>query len=162
MAEPAGEEGNLALDGLGVLVLGKEGAVVAECGLEALVDFAGDVGLEADLLRGEWKVGVFGLCGCKGSDEVVAAAGERAGQVGVFEVDEVLGGLGGVELGLGGGAPAVWLGAIVLDGVDGSAGPDECRHVGRQVLGREAIDQHVPVGAPGEALLNEEDGKQQS
>ena len=43
-----------------------------------------------------------GLRGCEGADVVVAAAGKRAGQVGVLKVDEVLRRLRGVQFRLRG------------------------------------------------------------
>ena len=78
VAKPSGEEDDLRLGGLGVLVGGDEGAIVAEGAFEALVDLGGDVGLQADLLRGQGKVGMRGLRGGEGADVVVAAAGQRA------------------------------------------------------------------------------------
>ena len=144
VAEPAGEEGDLALGGLGVLFGGDEGAVVAEGALEAFVDFGGDVGLQADLLRRELNVGMLGLGGGEGADVVVTAAGQGADEVGVFEVDEMLGGLGGVEFLLGGVTPAVGLGTEVLERVERGGVAQEGGNVRGEVGAGDAVDHRWP------------------
>ncbi len=75
--EPAGVEEDGGLDGGCVFVGGGKFAVLAEVRLEALPDFFYLPGLHADFFRGEGDVGVRGLCGSEGADEVVALAGEH-------------------------------------------------------------------------------------
>ena len=101
-----------------------------------------------------------GLRGGEGADVVVAAAGQRADEVGVLEVDEVLGGLGGVQLGLGGRTPTVGLGAVVLERVEGGGCAQEGWNVRGKVGAGEAVDEHVAVRAPAEGGLGGEQRKQ--
>ena len=103
---------------------------------------------------------MLGLRGGEGADVVVAAAGQRADEVGVLQIDEVLGGLRGVQFGLGGRTPAVRLGAVVLERVEGGG----CAQEGWNIRGKrgpgEAVDEHVAVRAPAECGLDGEQRKQ--
>ena len=90
------------------------------------------------------------MYGVEGGDVLVALAGQRSDEVGVFEVDEVVGGLGGDQLGLGAGTPAIGLGAEVGDLVDGFRRAEEGGHVGGQGFGGEAVDHGVAFAAPAE------------
>ena len=127
---------------------GDELAVLAHVGLETLVDLFDLPGLEADGLEG-LDFGVLRESGCQVADEVVALAGEvvavdavwaggaGGGAVdGPLVVEEVVGGLGGVELGLGVALlPAVGLGADPLHDVDAVGVAEEVGDVGGEVLG---------------------------
>ncbi len=78
---------------------------------------------------------------------------------GPLVVEEVVGGLGGDELGLGVALlPAVGLGAHPLDDVDAVAVAEEVGDVGGEVLGGELVDDHVAVAAPGVGGGGGEDG----
>ena len=92
------------------------------------------------------------MCGdvrVQGGDVLVALARQGSDEVGVFDVDEVVGGLGCVEFRLGAGTPAVGLGSKVGDFVDGFGGPHEGGHVGGEILRGEAVDEDVAFAAPG-------------
>ena len=152
VAEPSGVEEDGGFDGFGVLMLGGELAVVAHGGLETLPDFTGDVGLETHALGAEVgsAVGMRGNVRIERGDVLVALAGQRSDEVGVFEVDEVVGGLGSDQLGLGAGTPAIGLRAEVGDLGDGFRRAEEGGDVGRQGFGGEAVDHGVAFAAPAE------------
>jgi len=162
VAEPSGVEEDGGFDGFGVLVGGGEGAIVAHGGLEAFPDFAGDVGLEADLLGAEvgGAVGMRGDVRVEGGDVLVALAGQGSDEVGVFDVDEVVGGLSGDEFGLGAGTPAVGLGAEVSDFVDGFGRAHEGGRVGGEGFGGEAVDHAVAFAPPAEGGGDGDEGEQ--
>jgi hypothetical protein len=159
VAEPSGVEEDGGFDGLGVLMLGGELAVVAHGGLEALPDLTGDVRLEAYTFGAELggEVGVGGGVGVEGGDVLVALAGQGSDEVGVFDVDEVVGSLSGDELGFGAGTPAVGLGAEPGDFIDGFGSAKESGHVGGEGFGGEAVDHGVAFAAPAEGGRNSEE-----
>src|SRR6185437_12647787 len=101
------------LDGLEIFGGFERSAVVAKRGLQALIDLGGDVRLQPNVFGREVKVRVFGLRSGKGADVIVTAMRQRAGEVCKVEKDIVLGGLSGVEFGLGGRAPSVGLEAVI-------------------------------------------------
>jgi hypothetical protein len=153
---------------------GGEFAVLAHVGLEALPDFFNLPGLEADSLEG-LDLGVLGKGGGEGADEVVTLAGKvvavdatgSSGGAGCCAVDgplvveEVVGGLGGDELGLGVALlPAVGLGAHPLDDVEAVGVAEEVGDVGGEVLRGEFVDEHVAVAAPGVGGGCGEDGEE--
>ena len=152
VAEPAGVVEDGELDGGGVFVRGGEVAVLAHVGLEALPDLFDLPGLEADGLE-VLDLGVLREGGGEVADEVVALAGEvvavdavlGSGGAGCCSIDgplvveEVVGGLGGVEFGLGVALlPAVGLGAEPLHDVDAVAVAEEVGDVGGEILRRRA------------------------
>ena len=101
-------------------------AVLAHGGLQPLPHFVGLPGLQADRLRPLAGGEDLGL-------KIEPLVRQRAQRVGQLQIDEVLRRLGGVQLRLGPRAPAVGLGAQVLDLVDGSLGAQKGRHVGGQI-----------------------------
>ena len=103
---------------------------------------------------------MFGLRGGEGADEVVAAARQRADEVGILQVDEVFGGLRGAQFRLGGRAPAVRLRAVVFERVKGGGRAQECWDIGGKRGAGETVDEHVAVRAPAECGLDGEQRKQ--
>jgi hypothetical protein len=173
VAEPAGVEEDGELDGGGVFMRGGEFAVLAEVRLEALPDFFDLPGLEADGLEG-LNFRVLRKRGGEVADEVVAFAGEVVavdavrGSVftggravgGPLVVEEVVGRLGGDELGFGVALlPAVGLGAHPLDDVDAVGVAEEVGDFGGKILRGETVDEHVTVAAPGVGGGGGEDGE---
>jgi len=142
VAQPAGIEEDRLLDGAGVLMGRSEVAVLAQSGLEALPDFSGNPGLEADLFRALAGGKDLGL-------EVQAPMRKGAKGIGQFEVDEVLWSLGGYQFRLGGRAPAIGLGTQVLDLIESIRRVEECGYIGRKRGRGKAVDHAVALVAPG-------------
>jgi hypothetical protein len=158
MAEPAGEEDDLGLDGLGVLMVGDGGAIVAEGRLEHGVHLVGGVRQQADLVRRELELRVLGLRGGESSDVRVTGMGKWTDEVGPFEVDVVLRHHAAVE-GVVLGAPAVRLRAVVVEGIQRLRRAQELGDIRGKVRAGELVDERVGVVSPGETLLGAEERK---
>ena len=95
VSEPAGVKNDGRLDRLRVLAAcGVKDPVLAHGGLQPLPDFVGLPGLQADLLRPLAGGEDLGL-------KVEALMRQRAQCIGEFQIDKVLGSLGGAQFRLG-------------------------------------------------------------
>jgi hypothetical protein len=160
VAEPAGVKDGSVFDALEIFLVDGDGGgdptVLAQSGLETLPDFKSLPGLESYLFRALVVREDLSL-------EVETVVWQRTERVGVFEVDEVFGGLSLLEFRLTEGAPAVWLRAQVFDFVDGCRGAQKRGNVSGKGGGGQAINETMALIAPAETLgWEEESGDQQA
>ena len=125
---------------------GRQVAVLAQRSLQPLPHLGGLPRLQADLLRPLAGGKDLGL-------KVQPPARQRAQRIGRLQVDKVLRSLRGVQLRLGGRAPAVRLGAQVLDLAHRRLGAQKGRHIGGQRTGRQPVDHAMALIAPGVGML---------
>jgi hypothetical protein len=145
MTEPASVEQDGRFDWLGVDICpgtcGNHEAVLTHSGFQALPHFVGLPWLQADGLRP--------LTGGKDlSLKVEALVWQRAKCVGQLQVDEMFRRLGGTQLGLCSGAPAIGLGAKVFDIVDGGLCAQKGGNIGGEVARGQPVDHAMALLFP--------------
>src|SRR5277367_932301 len=91
---------------------------------------------------------------------LVPAARQRSDNVGILEVDEVVGCLRGVQLRLGRRPPAIGLRPEIFDLVDRFGASQKGGHVRREAFGSEAVDHPMASVAPSERRRDGEQRKE--